>query len=185
MSQQNEQENEIANNGNNHDIVEESKHNHEDDIVIEDFNKKTERESKEEPSFNQKDGNLNLNGGNEESQNILYILTDEEKALSEINEEIDQLLKSATINGNIEIEWEKMKKYILYKLKFVLTHFSAPTKDNPSDTTIFTEICEQINKFSKAPFTLQRICELLLKPTFYKTRSKFLFSFNKLTNIEN
>lgn len=54
-----------------------------------------------------------------------------------------------------------------------------------SDYPEVDELIENLKKIKKQPFTLQRICELLLNPhKYYKSKDKFLFSFKKLVEVD-
>jgi hypothetical protein len=60
-----------------------------------------------------------------------------------------------------------------------------PTKFYIKPEPTYDDIVNNLNKMKKCPFTLQRMCELLQDPLkYYKTKSKFLSAFNKLTDVE-
>eukprot|EP01119_Soliformovum_irregulare_P019897 TRINITY_DN6390_c0_g1_i3.p1 TRINITY_DN6390_c0_g1~~TRINITY_DN6390_c0_g1_i3.p1 ORF type:complete len:117 (+),score=26.57 TRINITY_DN6390_c0_g1_i3:331-681(+) len=42
-----------------------------------------------------------------------------------------------------------------------------------------------LNEFGSAPFTVQRLCELALKPQLYKNPEKYLFAIEKLVAVSS
>ncbi len=121
-------------------------------------------------------------------------------------EDINQAIQYARINGKANIDWNLMKEYIQEALLNVLNskyeiEINEADKENNIESYLqnaaaqnrihikpeatFEDIQEQLVRLKKAPFTLQRICELLQEPLkFYKTRRKFLSAFLKLVDVE-
>jgi hypothetical protein len=123
-------------------------------------------------------------------------------------EDINQAIQYSRISGKANIDWNLMKEYIQEALLNVLNskyeieiNEAEADKENNIESYLqnavaqnrihikpeatFEDIQEQLVKLKKAPFTLQRICELLQEPfKFYKTRRKFLSAFLKLVDVE-
>jgi len=106
--------------------------------------------------------------------------------ISENNfEDINLFLKYTAYDGCVDADWEIMKSYIENKLKLLVETLSR--KDDSNTAWINTRvenIFKNIKALKKPPFTIQRICELLMLPTkHYRTLENFLFAFNKLVEI--
>jgi hypothetical protein len=90
--------------------------------------------------------------------------------LNGLKEAIDKCLKI----GVLDYDWNTFKEYIKNRLKEIYN-------DEDNLQTIYREI----NKIDKIPFTIQRICELISDPEkYYKNKKKFIFSFQKLINLD-
>jgi len=118
--------------------------------------------------------------------------------LEEYKDEIDYIIKNTSYDGKFNITWEKMNQYIQYKLSKIVDSFEEEininkTEDNPDKNDSYSrflitidleDIFSSLKKLKHTPFTIQRICEMLIDPMkYYKSRNKFLFAFIKLVDI--
>jgi hypothetical protein len=102
-------------------------------------------------------------------------------------EEVHRNLKYTAFDGSVDIDWDLMKSYIEIQLKNVVDLFTKKVDSNSSVVNSRVEnILRNLKAFRKPPFTIQRMCELLILPTkHYRSAENFLFAFNKLVEIDN
>jgi len=97
-----------------------------------------------------------------------------------------QVLGNAAAMGTSSVQWPSLKKLISVQLENVMDEFIAtsakpPPIDGETYETRFKRVQTLLNNFPRAPFTLQRICELLVQPKrFYKNANKYFLAFSKL-----
>ncbi|CAF1127536.1 unnamed protein product [Adineta ricciae] len=99
-----------------------------------------------------------------------------EKAEDEriLTPELEQILSQIAKTGYSRYPWEKIKPLFLQKLIVVLDEFNNelsmdkldihPNVDQSTFEELKSDIVERINSFENAPFTIQRLCELILSP---------------------
>jgi len=108
--------------------------------------------------------------------------------------ELEQILMQIAKTGYSRYPWEKIKPLYLQKLNVVLDEFNAELNMDKLDThpnidqTTFEEskldIIERINSFENAPFTIQRLCELILSPRIhYRRTDKFIRGLTKCVSV--
>lgn len=91
------------------------------------------------------------------------------------------------------MEWSKVRNAFLWKLKTVIDDMKTKSQSDESfkeneDENKLEEMTEFIysraESFENAPFTIQRICELLIWPDkHYSSLGKFLRALEKTINI--
>jgi hypothetical protein len=87
---------------------------------------------------------------------------------------INKAMSDCINTGVLNYDWIQFKEYLKSKLREI---------DN--DETMLENIFRDLDKIEKVPFTIQRICELIIEPTKnHKNTKKFLFSFHKLVNLD-
>lgn len=93
-------------------------------------------------------------------------------------EEDDKKFYEISKCGKCLIEWEPLREQLARKyIKVVTTQFNGEIDE---------EIHKRIKGFKHPPFTLQRICEMLVEPKrFYNNSKSFHLAFKKLINIDN
>ena len=94
-------------------------------------------------------------------------------------------IKHTASVGEMRIGWDEFKIILIYHLNNTFQQYkSKSTQEELSLGTTEPEetyLINQLSKFSNPPFTLQRICELVIDPTrYYKSINKFLFAFTKV-----
>lgn len=121
------------------------------------------------------------------------IRTDFEKnpdEIEEIPEILEKYLDNVARSGDIVFKWEQFKPLIKKKIQMIATEFNEklPCDPNLNQPNVkpfeFEEvkrnILNGIDSFTGAPFTIQRICELLTNPyKHYKRADKFLKGLEK------
>eukprot|EP00741_Cyanophora_paradoxa_P005223 tig00000865_g5063.t1 len=104
------------------------------------------------------------------------------------NEKLQAVLNAAAQTGFTCYDWPPLKKLLAYKLEQVLGECRGRFSDGGLDDRAFREFAERLlvalDGFRGAPFTLQRLCELLLAPDrHYKNIRKLLLAFDKLLSV--
>lgn len=122
-----------------------------------------------------------------------FIQTDFEKnpdEIEEIPEVLEKYLDNVAQSGDIVFKWEQFKPLIKKKIQMIAAEFNEahPCDPNLNQPNVkpfeFEEvkrnILSGIDSFTGAPFTIQRICELLTDPyKHYKRADKFLKGLEK------
>lgn len=108
--------------------------------------------------------------------------------------ELEQILIEISKSGCSRHPWEKVKPLFLLKLNIVLDEFNAesnmdkldihPNVDPSTFDELKSDIIERINSFDNAPFTIQRLCELILSPkAHYRRTDKFIRGLVKCVSV--
>ncbi|KAK5924032.1 hypothetical protein CgunFtcFv8_000946 [Champsocephalus gunnari] len=114
----------------------------------------------------------------------------EKKGKNETCPELEQFLGHVAKTGQPMISWSQFKTYFVFKLEKVMDDFHASTPEhraphNPNvDYVPFEEMKMRILKivdgYHGIPFTIQRLCELLMDPKRnYTGTHKFLMGLEK------
>jgi len=114
--------------------------------------------------------------------------------------ELDQLLVQIAKTGCTSHPWDKVRPLFVHKLIQVLDEFNAesnmdklethPNVDPATFDELKADILERIDSFDNAPFTIQRLCELVTSPRLhYRRTDKFIRGITKcvcvVTTIDN
>ena len=113
--------------------------------------------------------------------------TDESAAIPQM---LEEYLRLVAKTGSTFFPWPKVKPLLKAKLEAVITEFhtSLPTEDIPpvpnvdpfSFASCKSKVLQQLDYFGGIPFTVQRLCELLVSPRkHYKRTDKFMRALEK------
>lgn len=131
----------------------------------------------------------------ENKEDILDALNDfDKKTCTEIPPLLEQYLQQVAKTGKTWFPWNKLKKLFLTKVDNVMSQFK---KDSPTDLLQTAPNVEQVKyedmrkriltlmeEFQGAPFTVQRLCELIIEPKrHYKRCDKFLRGIEKNVSV--
>jgi hypothetical protein len=105
-----------------------------------------------------------------------------EKVLSE---EVKSIIVSISKTGLTCFAWDQLKSLLGYVLNQVISEIvEEERKKRGGDTTELetrqTQLLSALQSFHGPPFTLQRLCELLLNPKLYGNPTKFLNAIEKM-----
>ena len=125
-------------------------------------------------------------------ETVLQCLNEFEKAKEKcVGPELNGLLIHMAKTGRTEFPWHLLKPLITYKLEKVLDEYF---ENNPSANACSSEpssksrdlypdahkLIGKLDNFTGTPFTIQRLCELIIEPKkYYKTTAKFLRAVEK------
>nr|CAG4644244.1 EOG090X0BWU [Lepidurus arcticus] len=136
----------------------------------------------------------------EDREAVNHILEREEASLrlkyyetqkpAEIPKTLEDFLFHVAKTGDTVFPWSKIKYLLRQKLDTVMIsfHASCPTEDLPpcpnvdpfNYQTMRDKLLEQFDYFNNAPFSIQRLCELLTTPKrHYKRTDKFMRGLEK------
>lgn len=122
---------------------------------------------------------------------VLDALTDfANQKPAEIPSVLDEYLAHIAKTGDTLFSWQKLRPLLCRKLELVMNEFhkASPTDDLPAlpNVEVFKfeemrdKVLEAVNSFSSAPFTIQRLCELVVDPRkHYKRTDKFMRGVEK------
>lgn len=113
--------------------------------------------------------------------------TDESAAIPQL---LEEYLRLVAKTGSTFFPWPKVKPLIKAKVEAVITEFytSHPTEDIPpvpnvdpfSFASCKSKLLQQLDYFGGIPFSVQRLCELLITPRkHYKRTDKFMRALEK------
>lgn len=106
------------------------------------------------------------------------------------NDTLEKFIAHIAETGDTLVAWDKVRKIFMRKLQLVLEEFYrvcpySPGKINPNATNDdFDEMKQRLlqltEEFDEPPFTIQRLCELLVEPMKnYKKCEKFMRGLEK------
>lgn len=98
------------------------------------------------------------------------------------------MLGEVSSSGQSQFSWEQLKGVIAAKLEAVCAEYYAAKKDlNEPYDEMLKRLLALLNEFPNAPFTVQRLCELLLDPhRIYATSTRKVSSaFEKLLTVSS
>ena len=102
--------------------------------------------------------------------------------------ELDGVLGEVSSTGHSQFEWAQLKELLAVKLQAVCAEYHSNVQDisEPYDTLI-GRLLLLLHDFPNAPFTVQRLCELLLDPhRIYATSTRKVTSaFEKLLTVSS
>uniref|UniRef100_L7M168 Putative serine/threonine protein phosphatase 4 regulatory subunit n=1 Tax=Rhipicephalus pulchellus TaxID=72859 RepID=L7M168_RHIPC len=109
---------------------------------------------------------------------------------AEIPSVLDEYLCHIAKTGDTLFSWHKLKPLLCRKLEVVMNEFHkvSPTDDLPALPNVEAfkyeemkeKVLEAVNCFNSAPFTIQRLCELVVDPKkHYKRTDKFMRGLEK------
>ncbi|OXA40465.1 serine/threonine-protein phosphatase 4 regulatory subunit 2 [Folsomia candida] len=93
----------------------------------------------------------------------------------DIPQSIDRYLQFVAKSGNIVFPWQHVR--FLFRVKILHAMEQFPGEPNPNSESF---VMERFDLFRSAPFTIQRLTELVMQPTrHYKKKDKFLRGLEK------
>uniref|UniRef100_A0A7S1IQQ1 Serine/threonine-protein phosphatase 4 regulatory subunit 2 n=1 Tax=Eutreptiella gymnastica TaxID=73025 RepID=A0A7S1IQQ1_9EUGL len=99
----------------------------------------------------------------------------------ELNKDINDLIIFLAQTGCNCFNWDSLKPVLIAKVKSV-----SGTDESQECNELRNDILMGLQGFTAAPFTLQRLCELLAEPhAQHSTTEKLLFAMAKLTNVSS
>ncbi|XP_063444903.1 serine/threonine-protein phosphatase 4 regulatory subunit 2-A-like [Mytilus trossulus] len=131
----------------------------------------------------------------ENKEDILDALNEfEKKPCTEIPPLLDQYLHQVAKTGKTLFPWHQLKKLFVAKVDIVMTQFKETSPTDLLQTTPNIEpvkydemrkrILSLMDEFQGAPFTVQRLCELINEPKrHYKRCDKFLRGIEKNVSV--
>lgn len=96
--------------------------------------------------------------------------------------QVEQLLHRVATEGKLSVTWEELKVCIVEALKSVYLKYEEKNTAGDKTTSLYNELESLVRSCHRAPFTIQRICELLLNPV-YANFEKFSYAFEKLFHV--
>eukprot|EP01126_Amoeba_proteus_P029277 TRINITY_DN2886_c0_g1_i11.p1 TRINITY_DN2886_c0_g1~~TRINITY_DN2886_c0_g1_i11.p1 ORF type:complete len:173 (+),score=30.78 TRINITY_DN2886_c0_g1_i11:90-608(+) len=98
--------------------------------------------------------------------------------------ELEQILESIRVTGVTCYPWFLLKALLVAKFEAVLDSYAKEGTKMGNMVTVKAEIIRALEAFESPPFTLQRICELLIQAqTYYRTVDKFVHAFEKTVTV--
>jgi len=99
-------------------------------------------------------------------------------------------LEEIARSGQSSVSWGELKELIAAKIDEVCAEYYANSKDI-DNVEPYGEVLQRLkallNEFPNAPFTIQRLCELLLDPhrVYYTSTRKVMSALEKLLTVSS
>ena len=129
----------------------------------------------------------------EDMENVLMELSSLEKTpqVASIPACLDEYLASVASTGKAVFAWSKVKPLFRRKLELIIQEFSEscpteslarqPNVDMFNFEQMKERIFEQLESYTGLPFTIQRLCELMVQPKkHYKRIDKYMRGLEKV-----
>jgi len=103
-----------------------------------------------------------------------------ENKYQNIPDSLQEILKSIAQNGQLpfELEWKQVSHVVRRRLLYCIDQMNTQSNYTGSSEEYDSScdlLLERIRLFHEAPFTLQRICELVIEPSkYYKNTNKYI-----------
>jgi len=97
--------------------------------------------------------------------------------------QLQKILEHIAKTGITCYDWSVLKGLVSLRLHQIASQWKDLNDKLLEDK--FQSIFKQLDYFSSAPFTLQRICELVLNPSIYKNPHKYTSALEKLVNVSS
>ncbi|CAI4227037.1 unnamed protein product [Auanema sp. JU1783] len=125
------------------------------------------------------------------------VRVDENSIRQHPSTDVERYFEWVSRHGKPCLPWNIIKPAFLWKIKFVMDEMIAMEKekqnedgdkarlmDDPSFAEMYNGILRKAEEFEGAPFTWQRLCELLHTPSrHYKKAHKFIRALDKTANV--
>jgi len=92
------------------------------------------------------------------------------------------IIRNISITGVTCLPWESLKQLLLQKINKVLLEFNAKTPLEKFEAERNT-LNQLLLNFKAPPFTIQRLCELLLAPEMYVNTKRYAAALDKVLNV--
>jgi len=101
---------------------------------------------------------------------------------------LDRILGQIADSNQTPHPWSSLLPLLHLKIGYVVARLEFPVENQPGDDARIHNLLEQLHQgldgFSSFPFTIQRLCELLLVlPPVQKTRLKYVKAIEKMTSV--
>eukprot|EP00299_Pterocystis_sp_00344_P003744 c14513_g1_i1.p1 GENE.c14513_g1_i1~~c14513_g1_i1.p1 ORF type:complete len:180 (-),score=47.81 c14513_g1_i1:31-570(-) len=107
----------------------------------------------------------------------------------ELSKDLNGLLVSIATTGKFSYNWNDVKPVVAFKIKEVLHALHNEKNDlyvNDQFEDVEERILAALESFKHAPFTLQRLCEILTKVrASYTSLRKYAAAVEKLLNVSS
>ncbi|PRP86405.1 hypothetical protein PROFUN_05324 [Planoprotostelium fungivorum] len=95
--------------------------------------------------------------------------------------ELSLILEQLAGTGLLCYQWAHIKVLLAHRMNSVFAGFPS----TPESESLQKGIFQSLEEFTSAPFTIQRIAELLLRPNLYKSPQKYLFALQKVLLVSS
>ena len=101
-----------------------------------------------------------------------------------IDKDLLKVIRYLSLTGIVLIEWKYLKIIIFCQLLNCIRMYSLENIEKKIIKTNLDRFLISMNNYTDAPFTAQRLCEIILKPKkHYNSLTKLLFGIEKLLSV--
>jgi len=101
-----------------------------------------------------------------------------------ITPDMEQAIQLISQTGASCYEWASLKPFIMHKMDQALETLNQENPDIPTFKEHKLKLLTDLNGFEGIPFTIQRMCELIINPrSMYKSTRKFLWALERVVSI--
>jgi len=103
-------------------------------------------------------------------------------------EDLDAMVLNIARTGQVCYPWDLVKGYLVFKLENILKKFFTEKDFVPHDKADkyeprYNNFFAQLNDFPHPPFTVQRLCEIIVHPDHYTQTNALLFGLEKMVSV--
>ncbi|KAL0485947.1 S/TP phosphatase regulatory subunit [Acrasis kona] len=129
----------------------------------------------------------NSQTSNTHEENAKYLQEFNDSTDKKDNEQLTSLVEQIALNGVNCYNWTHLQAYLSFKIQQLFETFAGDKTFSPPEEkdNIMKALVSELDKFKQAPFTLQRLCELLSQPNkYYKKLDRVLNSIEKCLSVK-
>eukprot|EP00731_Ephydatia_muelleri_P027357 Em0019g230a len=91
---------------------------------------------------------------------------------------LDEVLRDTARTSTVRLPWDLLKPLLCFRLEKVVKEAFMGARESMEDTS--KELLAHLDRFNGPPFTIQRLCELILEPNkHYRSRRVFVRAVEK------
>ena len=91
---------------------------------------------------------------------------------------LDEVLRDTARTSTVRLPWDLLKPLLCFRLEKVVKEAFMGARESMEDTC--KDLLTHLDRFNGPPFTIQRLCELILEPNrHYKSRKVFVRAVEK------
>jgi len=103
-------------------------------------------------------------------------------------EDLDAMVLNISRTGQVCYPWDLVKVYLAFKLEVILKKFFTEKGFKPNSKADkyeprYEDLFAQLLDFPAAPFTVQRLCEIIVHPDHYTQTNSLLFGLEKMVSV--
>jgi len=102
--------------------------------------------------------------------------------------DLDDMVLNIARTGQVCYAWDLVKTYLAFKIEIILKKFFNDKGFKPNNKTDkyeprYEDLFVQLLDFPAPPFTVQRLCEIIVHPDHYTETNSILFGLEKMVSV--
>jgi len=113
-----------------------------------------------------------------------FVKTTQQTGKVEVAPELLHIIEDIATTGLMCYPWQYVKVLMDAKFKEILLEFHSTNPQSDLEN-VCRNFLQCLNQLHGPPFTIQRLCELALRPKNYSTMKKYIFALEKLVTVSS